>query len=79
MTSALLLARDCIIYSVNVWLAPVECAFNMIESELMRRGSTFTRPNSPKVRATRTSMLDPDMNVIADLTSYPSIRRRVHD
>jgi hypothetical protein len=22
MTSALLLARDCIIYSVNVWLAP---------------------------------------------------------
>ena len=25
MTSALLLARDCIIYSVNVWLVPVEC------------------------------------------------------
>ena len=38
MTSALLLARDCIIYSVNVWLVPVECAFNMIESELVRRG-----------------------------------------
>ena len=38
MTSALLLARDCIVYSVNVWLVPVECAFNMIESELVRRG-----------------------------------------
>jgi hypothetical protein len=37
MTSALLLARDCIIYSVNVWLVPVECAFNIIESELVRR------------------------------------------
>ena len=38
MTSALLLARDCIIYSVNVWLVPVECAFNIIELELTRRG-----------------------------------------
>jgi hypothetical protein len=38
MTSALLLARDCIIYSVNVWLAPVECTFNIVESELTRRG-----------------------------------------
>jgi hypothetical protein len=38
MTSALLLVRDCIIYSVNVWLVPVECAFDMIESELVRRG-----------------------------------------
>ena len=38
MTSALILARDGIICSVNVWIAPVECAFNMIESELMRRG-----------------------------------------
>ncbi|MBR1156925.1 hypothetical protein [Bradyrhizobium sp. JYMT SZCCT0428] len=38
MTSALLLARDCIIYSVNVWLVPVELAFNLIESELVRRG-----------------------------------------
>ena len=37
MTSALL-ARDCIISSVNVWLDPVECAFNLIESELVRRG-----------------------------------------
>ena len=37
MTSALLLARDCI-YSVNVWLVPVELAFNLIESELVRRG-----------------------------------------
>jgi hypothetical protein len=38
MTPALLLARDCIIYWVNVWLAPVGCAFDMIESELVRRG-----------------------------------------
>ena len=37
MTSALLLVRDCIIYSVNVWLA------HMIELELVRRGSSFTR------------------------------------
>ena len=38
MTSALLLARNCIIYSVNVWLVPVECAFTFVESELVRRG-----------------------------------------
>jgi hypothetical protein len=38
MTSTLLLARDCIIYGVNLWLAPVECVFDMIESELIRRG-----------------------------------------
>ena len=38
MTSALLFTRDCIFYSVNVSLVPVECAFNMIESELVRRG-----------------------------------------
>ena len=38
MTAALLIARDCIIYSVNVWLVPVVCAFNIIESELVRRG-----------------------------------------
>jgi hypothetical protein len=38
MTSDLLLARDCIICWVNVWLAPVECMFDMIESELVRRG-----------------------------------------
>ncbi|MFK4530476.1 hypothetical protein ABIF90_008457 [Bradyrhizobium japonicum] len=38
MTPALLLARECIIYSVNVWLAPVESMFDMIESELVRRG-----------------------------------------
>lgn len=38
MTQALLLVRDCIIYSVNVWLVPVECAFNLIESEFERRG-----------------------------------------
>ena len=39
VTSALLLARDCIIYSVNVWLVPVEFAFNIIEAELVRRGA----------------------------------------
>lgn len=38
MTPALLFVRDCIIYSVNVWLVPVEYAFNLIESELVRRG-----------------------------------------
>ena len=38
MTPALLFTRDCIIYSVNVWLAPVECTFTFIESELVRRG-----------------------------------------
>ena len=38
MIPALLIARDCIIYWVNVWIAPVECVFNVIESELARRG-----------------------------------------
>jgi hypothetical protein len=38
VTPALLLVRDCIIYSVNVWLVPVVCSFNIIESELVRRG-----------------------------------------
>jgi hypothetical protein len=38
MTPALLLVRDCIIYSANVWLIPVEYAFSIIESELERRG-----------------------------------------
>jgi hypothetical protein len=38
MTPALLIARDCIIYWVNVWTAPVECVFDVIESELARRG-----------------------------------------
>jgi hypothetical protein len=46
MTSALLLARDYIIYSVNVWLVPVECAFNMIEAELVRRGAQLLDANS---------------------------------
>lgn len=41
MTRALLLARCGIIYWVNVWLAPVECVFDMIESELARRGVEF--------------------------------------
>ncbi len=38
MTTALLIARDCIICWVNVWIAPVECVFDVIESELARRG-----------------------------------------
>lgn len=38
MTPALLIARDCIIYWVNVWIAPVEYVFDTIESELERRG-----------------------------------------
>jgi len=49
MTPALLLVRDCIIYSVNVWLAPVECVFDMIESELVRRGiELYPGANSPQ-------------------------------
>jgi hypothetical protein len=44
MTHALLFARDCIIYSVNVWLLPVECIFNIIESELARRGVQLYPP-----------------------------------
>jgi hypothetical protein len=38
VTPALLFARGCIIYWVKVWLAPVEYTFDMIESELERRG-----------------------------------------
>ncbi|RXT35249.1 hypothetical protein [Bradyrhizobium betae] len=38
MTPALLIARDCIICRVNVWIAPVEYVFDIIESELARRG-----------------------------------------
>jgi hypothetical protein len=44
VTPALLFARDCIIYSVNVWLLPVECVFNLIESELARRGVQLYPP-----------------------------------
>ncbi len=49
MTPALLLARDCIIYWVNVWVAPVECVFDMIESQLVRRGVALegAEPPSP--------------------------------
>jgi hypothetical protein len=49
MTPALLLVRDCIVYSVNVWLVPVEYAFNMIEAELVRRGAQlYPDANSPR-------------------------------
>ena len=51
MTAALLLARGCIIYSVNVWLAPVECMFDMIESELVRRGIALEGVEHPSPSA----------------------------
>jgi hypothetical protein len=51
MTPALLLSRDCIIYWVNVWLAPVECAFDMIESELVRRGVALDGVERPSLPA----------------------------
>ena len=51
MTPALLLARHCIIYWVNVWLAPVECAFDLIESELVRRGVELDRVKPPSLPA----------------------------
>ncbi|CCE08410.1 conserved hypothetical protein [Bradyrhizobium sp. STM 3843] len=38
MTPALLIARDFIIYWVNVSLLPVEVTFDAIEAELRRRG-----------------------------------------
>jgi hypothetical protein len=49
MTSALLLARDCIICWVNVWLAPVEYAFDAIESELVRRGIELDGAQPPSL------------------------------
>ncbi|WP_407159456.1 hypothetical protein [Bradyrhizobium sp. STM 3557] len=39
----LLLSRNCIICSVNVWLAPVECVFDLIEAALVRRGIALDR------------------------------------
>lgn len=51
MTSALLLARDGIICWVAVWLAPVECAFDMIESELVRRGVELDGAEHPSLHA----------------------------
>ncbi|MBH5400663.1 hypothetical protein HZZ13_23115 [Bradyrhizobium sp. CNPSo 4010] len=38
MTTALPIARDRIICRVNVRVAPVECAFGIIQSELARSG-----------------------------------------
>jgi hypothetical protein len=38
MTPALLIARGLIVHWVTLWLAPVEYAFDVIESELERRG-----------------------------------------
>jgi hypothetical protein len=50
MTSDLLLARDCIICWVTIWLAPVESMFDVIETELVRRGVVLEgveRPSPP--------------------------------
>jgi hypothetical protein len=49
MTQGLLFARDSIIYWVTMWLAPVEPIFDMIESELVRRGVALegVEPPSP--------------------------------
>lgn len=52
MTPALLLARDCIICWVNVWLAPIEYAFDLIESELVRRGVALDGAEPPPVPRT---------------------------
>lgn len=49
MTSALLVARDCIICWLNVWLAPVECVFDMIESEIVRRGIELDGVHPPSL------------------------------
>lgn len=51
MTPALLLARDCNTYWVNVWLAPVECAFDMLESALVRRGVEIDGAEHPSLHA----------------------------
>lgn len=51
MTSNLLLVRNCIICWVNVWLAPVECIFDMIESELVRRGVALEGVQHPSPSA----------------------------
>ena len=58
MTPTLFLARDCIIWWVNVWLVPVEYAFNTIESELERRGVQLYPAEHPTVRATLSPMLE---------------------
>ena len=52
MTLTLLLVRDCIIYSDNVGLIYVECAFNIVESKLVRRGIQLYPTGQCTVRAT---------------------------
>lgn len=44
MRPILLLARDCITYWMNVWVAPVEWAYDLIESELESEGSPAPAP-----------------------------------
>ncbi|MDH6260444.1 hypothetical protein [Bradyrhizobium sp. BR13661] len=51
MTPMLLLSRHCIIYWVNVWIAPIECAFDLIESELERRGMALELADDKALRA----------------------------
>ena len=45
MTTTLLVARDCIVYGVRLWLAPVERVFDMIEAKLVSRGIALDEVN----------------------------------
>jgi hypothetical protein len=47
MTPALLIARTLIVHWVTLWLVPAEYAFDMIESELERRGVDLQETDSP--------------------------------
>ena len=57
MTPALLIARDCSIYWLNVWIAPVECVFDVIETELARRDGPAKSTASRTRRETTTGVL----------------------
>jgi len=52
MTPSLLFARDFIIHWVNFWVAPVEFTFDMIESELERRGIDLSNDSDTSSNAT---------------------------
>jgi hypothetical protein len=47
MTPALLVARSLIVHCFTLWLATAEYAFDMIESELDRRGVDLQETDSP--------------------------------
>jgi hypothetical protein len=51
MTPALLIARNLIVHWVTLWLAPVEYAYDMIGSELERRGVDLQETDSPSYKA----------------------------